>query len=393
MQRKKKPNGLLISGLISALASLAIVAVAPSFAGDTEPKEKAEQSSDQGAENTAGNDRKEGYEDNSDVPQETNHGKGADNDGDADSDPNTAQEDDHTTADSGDNAHPSGKDRSVENGGSGNQGKAESNPDDSKGPMRYEGTQGDDKPGGPGGTDLADQDGNNGCGNDDDFNDDNNGWCGRPTKDQPDNTKPSDTNTPNPPKSCPEDGSMVQGKSCSEPDNDGRGPDRNESGRDKVEDGNNGCGNDVDKMDDSEGWCGHKDKPAKPADEVAGETITRTCPNGSAMPTGGNCGEGVPCPAGTLMDASGNCLEVNPSTPDDDVLGEQIAKDKAAAKPEGPSVLGLRLSLALNEPVKVAGAVLPFTGGDVLIFLVLALALFASGILIMRSTKRSHQES
>jgi hypothetical protein len=86
----------------------------------------------------------------------------------------------NNVADDGDNAHPSGKDRSVENGKSGTQGKSESNPDDSKGPMRYEGALGEDKPNGPGGTDLADQDGNNGCGNDDDFDDDNNGWCGKP---------------------------------------------------------------------------------------------------------------------------------------------------------------------------------------------------------------------
>jgi hypothetical protein len=43
--------------------------------------------------------------------------------------------------------------------------------------------------------------------------------------------------------------------------------------------------------------------------------------------------------------------------------------------------------------VKVAGAVLPFTGGDVLVFLVLALALFVSGMLIMRSSKGSQQAS
>ena len=415
MQRKKKPNGLLISGLISALASLAIVAVAPSFAGSDGPKEKEETTASQsGATNTSGNDRKEGYENNSSEPQAPNQGKGADNDGDADSDKGTAYTEDNDTndggtknnvADSGDNAHPSGKDRSVENGGSGNQGKAESNPDDSKGPMRYEGKQGDDKPNGPGGTDLADQDGNNGCGNDDDFNDDNNGWCGRPKKSTPPSktcpdgsampasgkcNTPSDNNNVKPGKTCPEDGSMVQGKSCSEPDNDGRGPDRNESGRDKVEDGNNGCGNDEDKMDDSEGWCGNK-----PKDEVDGEVITRpTCPDGSVMPEGGNCGEGVPCPAGTVMDANGNCLETNPSTPDEEVLGGTIDRDEnpSVDAEENPSVLGIRLSPALNKPVKVAGAVLPFTGGDVLVFLVLALALFASGMLIMRSTKKSHQE-
>ena len=118
----------------------------------------------------------------------------SDHDGDADSSTSTAYTEDNDTndggtpnnvADDGDNAHPSGKDRSVENGNSGNQGKSESNPDDSKGPMRYEGALGDDKPNGPGGTDLADQDGNNGCGNDDDFDDDNNGWCGKPKKSEP----------------------------------------------------------------------------------------------------------------------------------------------------------------------------------------------------------------
>ncbi len=367
MDRKKKPNGLLISGLISALASLAIVAVAPSFAGDNDPgKEKPSQASQSGA---------------------------SDHDGDADSDENTSLEDSHEAepdAAPSDNEHPSGKDRSAENGGSGNQGKAESNPDDSKGPMRYEGAQGDDKPGGPGGGDLEDQDGNNGCGNDDDFDDDNNGHCGAERDDSqqtcPDGSAmpasgrcdtPSDSNDVKGNKTCPDGATMVQGKSCSEPDNDGRGPDRNESGRDKVEDGNNGCGNDADRMDDSEGWCG------KPKDDA--EVLpTILCPDGSEMPAGGNCGEGVPCPAGTTMDAAGNCLEVNPSVPEQ-VLGEQITKDEA--KPEGPSVLGVKLSPALNEPVEVAGAVLPFTGGDVLLFLALALSLFASGALIMRSTK------
>ena len=73
--------------------------------------------------------------------------------------------------DGGDNRHPSGRDRSVENGGSVNQGRSGADPD--------RGTNGGaDKPGGRGGVDRIDQDGNNGCGNDDDFEDDNNGRCG-----------------------------------------------------------------------------------------------------------------------------------------------------------------------------------------------------------------------
>ena len=79
--------------------------------------------------------------------------------------------------DDGDDRHPSGRDRSVERGGSDNQGRSESDPDDDgRGPDRSNG--GPDKPNGSGGVDQADQDGNNGCGNDDDFEDDNEGWCG-----------------------------------------------------------------------------------------------------------------------------------------------------------------------------------------------------------------------
>ena len=84
----------------------------------------------------------------------------------------------NNVVDDGDNRHPSGKDKSVEHGGSGNQGKSQSDPDgDSNGGL--------DKPDGPGGVDLADQDGNNGCGNDDDFEDDNNGNCGPKVKPAP----------------------------------------------------------------------------------------------------------------------------------------------------------------------------------------------------------------
>ena len=178
--------------IFAAIFALCVMSVSPAFAGP-----------EQGSTNTKGNDRKEGYENNSDIPQEPNHGRDSDHDGDADSDSGTADEDDHATADDGDNAHPSGKDRSVENGGSANQGKSESNADDSKGPMRYEGGQGDDKPQGPGGTDRDDQDGNNGCGNDDDFDDDSNGWCGKPA---------GEDNNPPPP--CDADDTMPGIQPC-----------------------------------------------------------------------------------------------------------------------------------------------------------------------------------
>ena len=65
--------------------------------------------------------------------------------------------------------------------------------------------------------------------------------------------------------------SFSQGKSESDPDDNGKGPDRSNGGPDKPpkgtggvdredQDGNNGCGNDDDFEDDNEGWCGKKPK-------------------------------------------------------------------------------------------------------------------------------------
>ena len=135
--------------------------------------------------------------------KDTGAAAASDNDGDADSDSGTAFTEDsdsdgvaNNIADSGDNAHPSGKDRSVEQGNSGNQGNSESTPDQNgNGPERDEGRT--DKPNGPGGADIFDQDGNNGCGNDDDFDDDNEGNCGgnkdnKPPKDDDDQQPPKD---------------------------------------------------------------------------------------------------------------------------------------------------------------------------------------------------------
>lgn len=93
------------------------------------------------------------------------------------------------SGDQDDNRHPSGKDGETNDGPADDtQGHSPSDPDDDgRGPDRSNG--GADKPGGPGGTDKQDQDGNNGCGNDDDFEDDNEGLCGgKPGR--PDKAKP-----------------------------------------------------------------------------------------------------------------------------------------------------------------------------------------------------------
>ncbi|MDQ3914902.1 MAG: hypothetical protein M3323_06155 [Actinomycetota bacterium] len=242
-----------------------------------------------------------------------------DNDGDADSDSGTAYtEDDDTNdgntpnnvPDDGDNAHPSGKDRSVENGGSGNQGSSESDPDDDgRGPDRSNG--GPDKPNGSGGADKADQDGNNGCGNDDDFEDDNEGWCGKPPK-------PAQAVT-----------------------------------------------------------------PAGPCDADATMPGTQPCLDAGVLPT-------EPCVDDETMAEGAEECE------DDDVLGGLIARPSTPeTADEGPEVLGERLSQpvagaaaeAAERGAAFLGQPLPFTGSALLSFAAIAVGLLLAGAGILASRR------
>lgn len=79
-------------------------------------------------------------------------------------------------------AHPGRTERQVEHGGSGTQGKSESNPDGEgvDKPYAADGQAAETQQGdyGPDAVNADDFDGNNGCGNDTDFSDDNNGNCG-----------------------------------------------------------------------------------------------------------------------------------------------------------------------------------------------------------------------
>ena len=276
----------------------------------------------------------------------------SDHDGDADSDSGTSYtEDDDTNdgaknneADEGDNAHPSGKDRSVEKGGSGNQGNSESDPDDDgRGPDRSNG--GPDKPNGSGGTDLEDQDGNNGCGNDDDFEDDNEGWCGKKPKPE---TKPDAT--------CPagemnDEGECVEGEVVCPDETSG-------------------------EMTDED--CDEDEVLPKPPcpDEVAMHDVTGECHEEEVPET-------PEAPEDEGDDVEGSIDDVdNPGVDGDvdgavesDVLGERITSDEApgAAAP------------AVAERAATEGSALPFTGASILAFLALAGGLIASGVLFYRS--------
>jgi hypothetical protein len=69
----------------------------------------------------------------------------------------------------------------------------------------------------------------------------------------------------------------TRGKSPSDPDgmsNGGADKPGMTGGTDSYRDGNNGCGNDLDREDDDNGWCGHHPKPSHPEHAVAASAAT-----------------------------------------------------------------------------------------------------------------------
>jgi hypothetical protein len=76
-----------------------------------------------------------------------------------------------------------------------------------------------------------------------------------------------------------------RGKSGSTPDQDGIGADHGVDNNDKTgagTDGNNGCGNDADREDDNNGWCGRKPANESPSPSVS-PTATATASVGTEV--------------------------------------------------------------------------------------------------------------
>ncbi|MEA2499019.1 MAG: hypothetical protein QOH26_1424 [Actinomycetota bacterium] len=256
----------------------------------------------------------------------------------------------NNVSDEGDNRHPSGKDRSVENGGSGNQGNSLSAPDENgHGPERDFG--GTDKPDGPGGMDLADQDGNNGCGNDDDFEDDNEGWCGKNPKH--DEVAPAD-------ETCAEGETMPEGE---------------EACGDEAEEI---CVDDttMDEVDETdEDTC---DDEVAPAEEICVEDTTMDEVDETDEACGDESGEAteedVTLPADDVQNDTETFAPVS-DVPTADVLGLVIERSPG----DSPEVLGERLRSAAAER-----AALPFTGGDVLPLILIGAGLMITGFAASR---------
>ncbi len=389
-RRNKWFRQFVIAALCSALASLLVVAVGPGFS-------KNENASDRGSDKAAtanASDNAGG--------SETASGKSADKDGDHDNSTTTAHEDSHEAENKNDNEHPSGKDRSAEHGKSGNQGKAESNPDDSKGPERFEGGRGDDKAQGPGGTDRADQDGNNGCGNDDDFDDDNNGHCGKPTDDNP--PAPDCTGDMNPNNNhicdkgttgkitiCHATGSSTnpwvvitisenawpahQAHGDMYPVPAGgcpRGTDDTPPGKVTICHATGSSTNPWVVITVSEkSWPAHQAHGDKLWDGTSCDDSnppTKVCPAGTDM-------AGEPIPGSSVKSCNGD-----DGTPPDIVLGDDLSNDKRNPKPD----------VLADTTAKERGKTLPFTGASIIAYLVLALELIGAGLLISRVRRRTN---
>ena len=440
--RTKWWKQFIVAALCSALASLMIVAVGPGFSKSNNASDKA---SDKGEAASASSNASENSSSNAGGNKDVGTtaaggGSSSDNDGDADSDPGTALEDDHTTADPGDNAHPSGKDRSVENGKSGNQGKSESNPDDSKGPQRFEGGRGDDKPQGPGGTDRDDQDGNNGCGNDDDFDDDNNGHCGKPSEPT---TPPSGGGGDKPvcPAGTAKAGQPMPAGDVSKCDTGNVKP--GGSGGEVCPAGTDMAGKEIPKPQDSS-WCtkdeikggnggnggnGGPDGKITICHRTGSETnpwvvITVSVnawdahqKHGDLIHNGDSCEEaavspnncpvgtdyaGLPMPDGTVESCNGDdSTPGGPTCPkgtdmaglpipvggiaacDDDVLADIIDKDGGDdPDPSGPG------DDVAGASERKGGRALPFTGASITAYVLLALQMIGAGALITRARRK-----
>jgi hypothetical protein len=170
--------------------------------------------------------------------------------------------------------------------------------------------------------------------------------------------------------------SGVQGKSESDPDDDGHGPDRSNGGADKPggpgeedvtdQDGNNGCGNDADFEDDNEGWCGRNPK-AGGAVGAGRETNEIGVPgeeSGAIEDTGADKDDAA---SGAVGNVTG------PTTP-------ASVLDTRVANPSGAT------DVAAGSAQRSAGAsVLPFTGANMVFFVVLAAASMLGGAIALRA--------
>jgi hypothetical protein len=199
----------------------------------------------------------------------------------------------------------------------------------------------------------------------------------------------------------------TQGKSTSDPDDDGRGPDRSNGGADKPfasedgtggvdagdQDGNNGCGNDDDFEDDNEGWCGRNPKRANTSPslvddlgvedldaDAAGASVTAVTDATAVTATGTALGAVV----GTeLQNEAPAALVATPI--ETKVLGVSIERAAPAAAVAADAIETRVLGVSIER-----GGVLARTGFGLTVAGLLGLALVLVGAGLQRAGRAEH---
>lgn len=181
---------------------------------------------------------------------------------------------------------------------------------------------------------------------------------------------------------CESGGSGTQGKAKSDPDDDGRGPDRTNGGMDQAggsggadhadQDGNNGCGNDDDFEDDNEGWCG---KNPKRGGAQGGQVAEDSNDSSGGSTSGGSevLGTGSVTTPSPMIEVLSAGATLAPKTTE--VLGAGFMRSTA---PKGTAVLGEQL---------VRGQALAATGIDSSALLLAGLLLAIAGLIMVRMSK------
>ncbi len=169
----------------------------------------------------------------------------------------------------------------------------------------------------------------------------------------------------------------TQGRSASDPDglsNGGADKPGHTGGYTSDRDGNNGCGNDDDREDDNNGWCGrHNVKRAKPAEPAAAAPEV-TVAAWSAGTTVAATALGVTEEAPPGAEAAGTS----------DPLAAVSAPAPAPSDPSGAEVLG-----AQEERDAADGpASLPRTGAGLLVLGAAGATLAGAGATLRRFSRR-----
>jgi hypothetical protein len=177
-------------------------------------------------------------------------------------------------------------------------------------------------------------------------------------------------------RSCESGGSGTQGKASSDPDDNGKGPERTNGRSDKLngnggvdhadQDGNTGCGNDDDFEDDNEGWCGKKRRNGGTNGNPVGSTGTPPITEVS----GGSFTAPTPSPVIEVLSAGGS-LAPEPT----EVLGVQHFRPLT---PKATAVLGEQL---------VRGQTMARTGVNSAALLLAAMFLTVMGMAFLRISK------